>query len=81
MPDCSTLPTTYHSYLVRLWQEQGQVGWRASIQDIQTGVVTWFADTDALLAFLQAQTTSGSVAAGSSATASSLGCNEVTMML
>lgn len=47
----------YHSYLVRLWQDDSQLPWRALAQSIQTGETIHFADLPSLFAFLQAQTT------------------------
>jgi hypothetical protein len=49
-------PGIYHSYLVRLWQDNAQAPWRASLQSVQTGETVRFGDLDALFAFLAAQT-------------------------
>jgi len=46
----------YHSYLVRLWQDDRQMPWRAVTQSVQTGETIHFADLEELFAFLQAQT-------------------------
>ncbi|MFN8487411.1 MAG: hypothetical protein U0350_07440 [Caldilineaceae bacterium] len=48
----------YHSYLVRLWQDDTQTTWRALAQSVQTGETIHFADLESLFAFLQAQTLS-----------------------
>jgi|688.fasta_scaffold195722_2 hypothetical protein len=45
----------YHSFLLRLWQEEADTPWRASLQNVQTGAVVRFASLDALIAFLQEQ--------------------------
>lgn len=47
-------PANYCSYLVRLWRTQHEVGWRASVQHVQTGEITRFADIDSLCRYLQA---------------------------
>jgi hypothetical protein len=46
----------YHSFLVRLWQDERQMPWRALAQSVQTGETICFADLESLFAFLQAQT-------------------------
>ena len=48
----------YHSYLLRLWpaNHQGQVTWRASLENPQTGERLGFASLERLFAFLQDQT-------------------------
>lgn len=46
----------YRSFLLRLWQSGAQAPWYASIQDVTTGKITYFATVEALLAFLAAQT-------------------------
>jgi hypothetical protein len=54
----------YRSYLLRLWQTKGggEMVWRASLEDSQTGERRGFASLDALFAFLrqQAETAQGS---------------------
>lgn len=52
----SKLNSTYHSYLLRLWQDSPQAVWRASAQSIQTNEIMHFADLDALFTFLWQQT-------------------------
>jgi len=49
-------PRFYHSYLVRLWQEDRQLPWRAVAQSVQTGEISHFVDLASLFTFLQAQT-------------------------
>ncbi len=49
-------PVHYHSYLVRLWREQSQPHWRASLRSIQTGEERWFAHVEQLFIFLHTQT-------------------------
>jgi hypothetical protein len=48
-------PATYHSYLVRLWQESSPTGWLAMAQSVQTGKVIHFSDVESLCAFLREQ--------------------------
>jgi Neuraminidase (sialidase) len=43
------------SYLVRLWRDSRQSGWRASLQQVRTGQTHHFARPEALWAFLQAE--------------------------
>lgn len=49
---------TYQSYLVRLWQDSPHALWRASAQCVQTREILYFAELDALFAFLWTQTAS-----------------------
>ena len=46
----------YQAYLIRLWQDSFQTGWRASAQSVQSGEITRFATLEALFTFLQSQT-------------------------
>jgi hypothetical protein len=52
-----TTPSKYHSYLLRLWEVPGGqgAGWRASMEDVQTGELHGFQDLDALIKHLQGQ--------------------------
>ena len=45
----------YHSYLLRLWQvqEEGGAGWRASLEDVQSGELHGFEDLAALQRYLE----------------------------
>ena len=43
------------SYLVRLWCDTGRSPWRASLQNIRTGQVTYFARPEQLWAYLRAE--------------------------
>jgi hypothetical protein len=43
----------YHSYLLRLWQVG--VGWRASLEDVETGELQGFSDLAALSDYLEKQ--------------------------
>lgn len=45
------------SYLVRLWCDTRSSPWRASLQNIRTRQVTYFARPEELWAFLQAEMT------------------------
>ena len=51
----SAINSTYHSFLVRLWQQTPEAPWRASAQSVQSGQATHFADMNALFQFLGAQ--------------------------
>jgi hypothetical protein len=50
----------YHSYLLRLWREESQGPWRASLQSTATEQLYHFADLERLWAFIQALLASGS---------------------
>jgi hypothetical protein len=43
---------TYRSYLVRLWRSNPHSPLRATIQSVQTGAITHFADLPSLFGFL-----------------------------
>jgi hypothetical protein len=47
----------YHSYLLRLWEVPGGQGsgWRASLEDVQTGELKGFQDISGLIDYLQGQ--------------------------
>ena len=53
---------TYHSYLLRLWQEcrETECLWRASLESVQTAELCNFASLAELVAFLHHQTESAS---------------------
>jgi hypothetical protein len=46
---------TYHSFLLRLWRESEQGGWRASLENVTTGERQGFPDLASLFAFLHAK--------------------------
>ena len=48
----------YHSYLLRLWQvsTDNNPVWRASLQNIHTGVHLGFTDLETLFAYLKCET-------------------------
>ena len=46
----------YQAYMVRLWQDDGQTTWRASVQSVQSGEVIRFSSLVALFEYLQSQT-------------------------
>jgi hypothetical protein len=52
-------PPTYHSYVLRLWQERSEqpalVAWRCSLEDPLTDLRHGFASLEAMLAWLQAE--------------------------
>ena len=50
------LPKAYCSYLVRLWQDDDHVPWRASAQSVQTNETIHFKDLESLYTFLSQQT-------------------------
>ncbi len=43
----------YHAFLLRLWREEVQLPWRASLENPHTGEKLHFAKLDRLIAFLQ----------------------------
>lgn len=47
---------TYRSYVLRLWQEDVDMPWRGSIQEVTTGEIIRFGTVEALLAFIAAET-------------------------
>jgi hypothetical protein len=52
----ATVPLPYKAYLIRLWNDSDQTGWRASAQSTQSGDTIRFGSLDALFTFLQDQT-------------------------
>ncbi|MCB9101036.1 MAG: hypothetical protein H6632_15970 [Anaerolineales bacterium] len=48
---------SYHSYLLRLWQEDGgrHLRWRATLESVQSGEMYRFASLERLFAFLRRQ--------------------------
>jgi hypothetical protein len=48
----------YLAYLLRLWQvqDEGGIGWRASVENAHTGEKVGFAHLDELVAFLRERT-------------------------
>jgi hypothetical protein len=55
----------YQSYLLRLWQEDTQTPWRASLQSTSSEEIYHFATLEALFAFLDGQLKEPSGDAGS----------------
>lgn len=51
----------YLAYLLRLWRvgSEGEVAWRASLEDAHTGERQGFADLDALFDHVRSQTRAG----------------------
>ena len=47
--------TTYRSYLLRLWRQSPQGPWCASLENVQTRQINYFARTEELWSFLQAE--------------------------
>ena len=47
--------STYQSYLLRLWRDNPQAAWRASVQSTATEEVRHFATVEELWAYLMAQ--------------------------
>jgi hypothetical protein len=45
----------YQSYLLRLWKEQVESDWRASLQEVVTGECHYFSNLQALFTFLESQ--------------------------
>jgi len=54
--------SAYQSYLLRLWRvnEEGEEGWRASLESAQTGERRGFATLDALFGYVRSLTRVGS---------------------
>jgi hypothetical protein len=53
--------SVYQSYLLRLWQvNEGEGGWRASLESAQTGERRGFATLDDLFDYVRSQTRVGS---------------------
>jgi hypothetical protein len=52
--EAGNVPSTYHSFLLRLWRENEQSAWRASLESTTTGERRGFPDLVSLFAFLQA---------------------------
>ena len=50
------LPTTYQSYLLRIWQEQDYGTWRASLTNVATRECQAFSNITTLYTFLHEQT-------------------------
>jgi hypothetical protein len=46
----------YHAYLLRLWREDANTPWRASLQEAHAGRSFNFASVAQLIAFIEAQT-------------------------
>lgn len=46
----------YQAYLLRLWREDEDAPWRASLQDARAGEVRSFASVAQLVAFIEQQT-------------------------
>jgi hypothetical protein len=51
-------PSAYHSYLIRLWPagDEGQAGWRASLENSRTGKRIGFASIEELFDYLRLET-------------------------
>jgi hypothetical protein len=45
-----------HSFIVRIWREEGSVGWRGWVQHTRSGESTVVQDLDELLAFVEHRT-------------------------
>lgn len=45
----------YQSYMIRFWRTNSSVPWRAAVIDPHHDVIRYFADREALYAFLDAQ--------------------------
>ena len=42
-----------HSFIVRIWREEGYAGWRGWVQHTRSGEATVVQDLDELLAFVE----------------------------
>jgi hypothetical protein len=54
------LTARYHSFLLRLWRDDFEGDWRASLQDVKTGDCHYFASMDAMITFLASTTSESS---------------------
>jgi hypothetical protein len=52
---CKQNSHTYHSFLLRLWRVKAAKGysWRASVEQVEGGVLKGFANLDELMFFLR----------------------------
>ena len=53
LPGKSMKKNDYLAYLLRLWQEEGAVSWRATLENVHTGEQVGFANLEKLFAFLR----------------------------
>lgn len=53
----TTDPSRYQSYLIRLWRNDPQAIWRASLQSTTTEEIRQFADVEQMWRYLQDQMT------------------------
>lgn len=51
-----TISTQYHSFLLRLWRDDFEGDWRASLQDVKSGECFYFASMDAMVEFMMRKT-------------------------
>lgn len=49
-------PPLYHSFLLRVWREDSDTGWRVFLKDVQTGQEVTFNDMESMFVFLLDQT-------------------------
>ena len=54
-PMASDNPNNYQAYLLRLWRDDGNTPWRASLQDTRAGQLHTFASLSQLIAFIEQQ--------------------------
>lgn len=45
-----------HSFVVRIWRDEGEAGWRGWIEDTRTGKASFFQELHELLAFIERRT-------------------------
>ena len=48
--------THRHSFVVRIWREEGRPGWRGWVQHAGSGEATYVRDLEELLAFMESRT-------------------------
>ena len=46
----------YHSFLLRMWRDDFEGDWRASLQDVKSGECHYFASLEAMINFLISKT-------------------------
>jgi hypothetical protein len=49
----------YRAFLLRLWRDDPDGGWRATVENVQDGSKQGFASLQQLVAFLEAETDEG----------------------
>jgi hypothetical protein len=45
-----------HSFVIRIWREEGNAGWRGWVEHTRTGETSFVQELDELLAFIECRT-------------------------